>query len=173
MSAMSNYLENKLIDALLRGSSYVPPSAVFLALYTSAPDDAGPGAEVVGGGYARVEIPCDLTHWSGTDGQSSTAISTGETASSYLLQAATFPRATALWGVITHAALLDAPSGGNLLFHGAFGDPFVINQGARVSFQPGSVAFAISAGSSSLFAPADALLIGSGALVINDLYLSI
>lgn len=50
---LSNYLENKVLDHILGTTTYTKPSAVYVALYTSAPGDAGGGTEVTGGSYAR------------------------------------------------------------------------------------------------------------------------
>lgn len=50
---LSNYLENKLIDHFLGTTSFTAPAAVYVALYTVAPSDAGGGTEVTGGSYAR------------------------------------------------------------------------------------------------------------------------
>lgn len=50
---LSNYLENKVLDHILGTTSYTMPSAVYVALYTAAPNDAGGGTEVSGGSYAR------------------------------------------------------------------------------------------------------------------------
>jgi hypothetical protein len=55
MAEMSNYLENALINATLRNTSYTPPTTVYVALFTSDPTDAGSGTEVstAGTSYAR------------------------------------------------------------------------------------------------------------------------
>ena len=53
MSEMSNYLENALVNAVLRNTSYTSPATVYLALYTSDPTDADAGTEVSGTSYAR------------------------------------------------------------------------------------------------------------------------
>jgi hypothetical protein len=102
MSAISDYLENKLIDHILRGAPYTPPSSIYLALYTSDPTDAGTGTEVSGGAYARQLI----TFSAPVDGTASN--------DTEIL----FPVATANWGTVTHIGLLDAETNGNLLFHG-------------------------------------------------------
>ena len=41
MSAMSNYLENALVNATLRNTTYTSPATVYVGLYTSDPTDAG------------------------------------------------------------------------------------------------------------------------------------
>jgi len=50
---LSDYLENKLIDHFLGTTTFTKPSAVYVALFTVAPNDAGGGTEVTGGSYAR------------------------------------------------------------------------------------------------------------------------
>jgi hypothetical protein len=37
MAAMTDYLENKLVDWLLRGQSFTPPATLYVALFTVAP----------------------------------------------------------------------------------------------------------------------------------------
>ncbi len=53
MAEFSNYLENKVLDHVLRNTSYTSPTTVYVGLYTSDPTDAGSGTEVSGGSYAR------------------------------------------------------------------------------------------------------------------------
>lgn len=121
MSALSDYLENALINAVLRGIQYTSPSKVYVALFTSNPTDAGKGTEVSGGGYARQQVTFS-------------APSNGATSNSADV---VFPVATADWGTITHFGIYDAATGGNLLIHGAFqiakpiytGDQFIIRKG--------------------------------------------
>ena len=103
MTAMSNYLENALINATLRNTSYTSPSTVYVALFTSDPTDAGSGTECSGGAYARQSA----TFAAPSDGSSSTSADVE------------FPQATGSWGTITHFGIFDASSSGNLLYHGA------------------------------------------------------
>lgn len=99
-AAISDYLENALINALLRGTNYISSSAV--ALFTSSRTDAGTRTEVNGGAYARKVI----TFCAPSDG---VAVSSADVL---------FPVATASWGTITHIGIYDALTGGNLLFLG-------------------------------------------------------
>ena len=46
MAAISNYLENELLDHVLKNAAFTSPSTVYLALYTSNPTDADSGTEV-------------------------------------------------------------------------------------------------------------------------------
>jgi hypothetical protein len=101
MAEMSNYLENALINATLRNTSYTSPTTVYLALYTSDPTDADTGTEVTGNGYARQAI---------TFGAPSNGVSTNTAAIE-------FPQATGSWGTVAYVGIRDALTTGNLLFH--------------------------------------------------------
>lgn len=105
MGKISNFLANKLLDHVFNGAAYTPPSTVYLALSTADPTDSGAGmAEPIGNGYQRQ------------------AITFGAAASRRVTQAdpVTFPQATGAWGTVSHMAIFDAVSGGNMLAHGAF-----------------------------------------------------
>jgi hypothetical protein len=101
MAEMSNYLENALINATLRNTSYTSPTTVYLGLYTSDPTDADSGTEVTGNAYARQAI---------TFGAPSNGVTTNTAAIE-------FPQATGSWGTVTHIGIEDALTGGNLLYH--------------------------------------------------------
>lgn len=101
MSEMSNFLENALINATLRNTSYTSPAVVYLALYTDDPTDADTGTEVTGNGYVRQAI---------TFGAPSNGVSTNSAAIE-------FAQATGSFGTVTHVGIRDALTAGNLLFH--------------------------------------------------------
>ena len=46
MAEMSNYLENALINATLRNTTYTSPTTVYVALFTSDPVSASVGSVV-------------------------------------------------------------------------------------------------------------------------------
>ncbi len=141
MSALTDYTENKLIDFLLRGQAFTPPTNVYLALFTVAPTDAGGGTEVTGGSYARVTIPCTSTDWCGTQGAATTGASTGTSGTISNNNTLTFPTPTANWGTVVGAALMDASSGGNMLIYGPLAANQVVNTGNTVSFAPAALSF--------------------------------
>lgn len=125
MAALSDYLENALVNHIFRGgvggTAFTQPTAIYLALFTTAPTDAGAGTEVSGGAYVRRQV-------------NFTAPSNGATDNTSDL---TYPAATADWGTISHFGLFDALTGGNMLIHGAFsiakpiylGDQFIVRAG--------------------------------------------
>ena len=101
MAEFSNYLENALINATLRNTTYTSPAAVYISLHTADPTDAGSGAEISGSSYARQAA---------TFGAPSNGVST-TTAD------ITFPQATGTWGTIGWIGIWDALTTGNLLYH--------------------------------------------------------
>ncbi len=140
MTAKSDYLENQLTDFVLRGQAFTPPTTVYVALLTAAPNDAGGGTEVAGGSYARVAVSCNMTEWAGTQGAGTTVASSGTGGTTSNNNAINFPAPTANWGSVTHFALYDAVSGGNLLYHAALGTAKTINNGdAAPSFATGAL----------------------------------
>lgn len=142
MAALSNYLENKLVDHVFRGQSWsaTAPAQVWVALYTAAPSDAGGGTEVSGNNYARVAVDRSLTAWAGTQGSGTTTASSGTDVGVTSNNAAiTFLVPSGSWGTVTHFGILDAVSGGNLLFHGALTVQQTVNTGNTVSFAAGQL----------------------------------
>ena len=145
MSALSDYLENEIIDWLFRGRTFTPPDPKYMALYTAAPGETGGGTEVSGGSYARVSIADGFANWLGTGGETTNVDSTGTGGQTENRNAITFPTPSANWGSVTHMALLDASSGGNFLLYGALTAAKTINNGDPApEFQAGdfTVAFA-------------------------------
>ena len=128
MAEMSNHLENALINATLRGTSFTAPSAVYVALFTSDPTDAGTGTEVSGGGYARQTV---------TFG----APSNGATVNNAAVE---FPQATSNWGTIGWLGLYDAASSGNLLYHTALTTAKTIDTGDIFKFATSSISVTLS-----------------------------
>ena len=128
MAALSDYLENKIIDHVFRNTSFTMPSTIYVALYTAAPSDSGGGTEVTGGAYARVQVGPSVGAWKSTNGATSGASSGtgGQTMNAAVI---TYPTPTADWGQVTHFGIHDAVTGGNLLVHGALASPKTINNG--------------------------------------------
>ena len=141
-AAMSDYLENKLIDALLRGQTYTMPTTVYIALATSNGSDAACGTEVSGGSYARVAVTSSLANWAGTQSSGSTVASTGTNGTTSNNNAVTYPAPTANWGTIVEVCVFDASSGGNLLFRTALTTNKTVNNGdAAPSFAAAALTF--------------------------------
>jgi hypothetical protein len=123
MAEMSNYLENALVNATLRATTFTSPSVVYVGLYTSDPTDANTGTEVSGGSYARQ---------SATFGAPSNGVST-TTAD------ITFPQCTSSWGTVSHIGILDALTTGNLLYHTPLTTSKAIDTGDLFKIASGSL----------------------------------
>lgn len=141
MSAMSDYLENKLVDHIFRGQTFTSPANLYVALFTAAPSDSGGGTEVSGNGYTRVTVSSSLANWAGTQSAGSTTASSGTGGATSNNGAITFPTPTgAGWGTVTHFGIFDASTAGNLLFHGALTASKTINAGDTVSYAAAQLA---------------------------------
>jgi hypothetical protein len=126
MAHMSDFLENKLLDWLLRGQAIgitgasaaagTGPTSVYFGLFTANPSDAAGGTEVATGSYARVAVASSLANWAGTQAAASTTASSGTGGTTSNNAAITFPTPSANWGTITGFGIFDASSAGNLLF---------------------------------------------------------
>jgi hypothetical protein len=119
----STYLANNILNLALRGIPFTPPTSVNVALYTVAPGVGGGGTEVVGGGYGR-QVSTFTVPASGQ------VISTADIL---------FPVALATWGTIVAFALLDASSGGNMLYFGNLSTPRLVLASDQVRFPAGQL----------------------------------
>ena len=129
MAAMTDYLENKIIDQIFRGQAYTFPGTLYVALFTANPTDSAAGTEVSGGSYARVAVVGSLANWAGTQSAASTVASSGTGGTTSNNGTITFPAPTANWGVITGIAICDALTAGNELFFGALTTSKTVNNG--------------------------------------------
>jgi hypothetical protein len=128
MAAMSNYLEDALINATLRNTTYTSPATVYVGLFTSDPTDAGTGTECTGASYARKSMAFG-------------APSNGASTNSSDVE---FDQATDSWGTITHFGILDALTSGNLLYHGALTSSKVIEDGDVFKFASAAVSVTLA-----------------------------
>lgn len=142
-ASMTNYLENKLIDAFLRGQSYTMPATVYVGLYTVCPTDSTAGTEATGGSYARVAITSSLANWAGTQSAGSTTASSGTGGTTSNNATITFPTATADWGTQVCLGVSDASTSGNLLFYAALTASRNITNGSTASFAAAALTFQI------------------------------
>ena len=141
MTAMTDYLENKIMDWLLRGQPFTPPTNVYVGLFTVAPNDAGGGTEVTGNNYARVAVACTETAWAGTQGAGTTAASSGTSGTTSNNAQINFPTPSATWGTVLAFGIFDAATGGNLLIYAPLTVAKTINPGDVVDFPPGTLTF--------------------------------
>lgn len=114
-AALTDYAENKVLDALLRGQSIGAPATQYVALFTDTCTDAGPGTEVSTSGtaYARQAVTASLANWAGTQATASTTASSGTGGTTSNNVAITWTASTAAWGTIQSVGLMDASTAGN------------------------------------------------------------
>lgn len=103
MGSKTNYLENALLDHVLRHVAYTSPTTIYVGLFTVAPGEDGGGTELstIGTGYIRKSS----TFGSALDGYTSN------------INTLTFGPATTSWGTIRAFGLFDSESDGYLLYY--------------------------------------------------------
>lgn len=122
MSAMSDYLESKILNAVFRNTPYISPTNVYLALFKTAPSDASVGQEIDKADYSRKVISFSTP-------ENIEGVMTIKNDSPVM-----FDAASTNWGTITHVAIMDAETAGNMLYYGNLSQPKEINIGDVLVF---------------------------------------
>ena len=133
----TNYFENQILN-LARGTSITAPVDVYLALWIGSPTDTGTGGQEVSyTDYARKKIVFSAP----------SVVSSGVqiTNSAEI----TFNRATANAGTVTHIAIMDAATGGNMILYGQLVDTLSIVSGVSPLIQAGAIAYILTGSISS------------------------
>jgi len=135
MGAFSDYLENKVLDHVLnngRALTYAPPTTLYFALFTSSGglenNTVGEQTEITGTPYARQALDGSTNYFT---------VSSGGAVSNY--DDVEFPVATQDWGTITHVAIMDALTSGNVLIWGALISSKIIENGDQFKFTAGNL----------------------------------
>lgn len=123
MSA-SNYLENEMLDHTLGTGSYTMPT-VYVALHTANPDEDASGAEVAGGSYARQTAAFDVA-------------ASGSSSNTADVTFSAMPAAT-----VTHFAIWDALTTGNMLVYGVLDASKTTGSGDSLTFGAGNLTVTI------------------------------
>jgi hypothetical protein len=112
--SFSNYLETEILDHVFANNAYTAPTTLYLALHTADPAEDGSGAEVstVGTAYARQTVTFTVS---------------GNTATTDA--AVEYSTATASFGTVSHVAIWDASTTGNMLAYAALTSSKVIDTG--------------------------------------------
>jgi hypothetical protein len=126
IGSFSDFWELEILDHCFMKGSYTPPTNIFVALSTADPTDSGGSIAEPGSNYGRKStVSADWT-----------AASSGALDNA---NAITFAEATGSWGTITHFALFDHLTAGNMLAHGALSTPQTIESGGTASFAAGAL----------------------------------
>lgn len=112
--SFSNHLETEILDHVFGGNAYTAPATLYLALHTANPAEDGSGTEVSTSGtaYARQTVTFTVT---------------GNTASTSAV--VEYSTATASFGTVTHVAVWDASTAGNMLAYAALTSSKAIDTG--------------------------------------------
>ena len=130
MAQLSDWAEKAALDWLMGGANPTRPTARYLALFTAAPNDAGGGTEMSGGGYARQALTCDAA----TSGAGACSNSNAPSFTISGVNPAPF----------THIGIFDASSAGNLIWHGALTASKDLDDGDTINFAVGELDFTLA-----------------------------
>jgi len=119
MALISDYLENKLCNDLFRNNE----KPVYAALFYKDPEDPAKSFELAGKGYRRELAEFD----SPIDGLMKNS------------KNIVYHKATSRWNTVTHLALFNAESGGQMLFHGELSMPIDIIKNKNFFLKPGDL----------------------------------
>lgn len=125
MAAFTNVLEDRILNSTLRGSAWTAIASVYVALSTTPTDDTGA-----------------ITEPSGVNNYTRKAVTFAAPSGGAVSNSAdvTFNQATpGGWGTITHMAIYDASSGGNMLYQGPLAASKTVNAGDTFRFQIGQL----------------------------------
>lgn len=126
----ANYFENAMLS-LFRGTQITAPAKVYLALFLSDPTDTGAaGTEISYTNYARQEVNFGSPEADGSGGM--VMANTAEIG---------FPECLVNAGTVTHAAIIDAATGGHVLLHCPLESELPVTPGIAPVFRPGSVSW--------------------------------
>ena len=129
MANITTYAAGKLLDHMLGTTAYTFPSTVYVALYTADPTIAGTQTNEVGGAtataYARQAVDFDAAVAGACD----------NTAQITFAEAAAGDN----WGTVTHWAILDALTAGNMLFFGELDPDMAITAGMQYVIAAGAL----------------------------------
>ena len=157
MSAASNYLEDKLLDHTLRYGTapYTAPSTVYVALFAdsgsaaSAALESGTSAtgsgnsnwghfEIDNGSYIRQSVTFAEA------GAVTTGTITTNAPVSFPVASADYDTAGTTGNVVTHIALMDDQSGGNVLFYGTLTTPKTVSSGDQFTVSTGNLSISLA-----------------------------
>lgn len=134
MSAMTNYMETKMLNAM-RGTAEAAPVSVWVGMFLSNPGESGTGGtEVSYEGYVRQQL------------QLTAPTASGNTVGCTNSEALVFPTPPGSSGTVTHVAVFDAQTGGNMLCYAALNNNIVLTSETSPRIQSGNVQLSLSAG---------------------------
>ena len=127
MANLSSYSRDAMVNHITGDTAFTMPATPYVALFTANTglDTNAPSAEVSGGSYARETVAFSTSSGGAGANSNSAQIS--------------FTQATANWGTITHVAIVDAVTAGNVLLWDALAASRTINQDDQLVFDAGEI----------------------------------
>lgn len=133
MSNTSTYLQTARLNQALRGIVLIPPTNTYLALFTADPTDAANlSAELTDAGYARLALGT-ATGWGAPAAGGSGGMQSAN------LNQLTFGAIQTAAITIAYFAIMDAASGGNMLYHGPLAQAKAMQVGDVLQIQAGQI----------------------------------
>jgi hypothetical protein len=128
----SDYLENHILSWISGTDMPTAPADVYVALATAAPSEASNtiAEPAASDGYTRVLVDFGAV------------VAGADTSSISNTIEVEFGPASADWGAISHFAIFDQASGGNMLRHAPLSAPVTINNGDSATFAVGALTIA-------------------------------
>jgi len=127
---LSDYLANALLDHVCKTSPYTSPTNIYIALADEAVADGDSGTDL------QAKEPFGVGSYARKNHNSWDAAANGASENNGLI---TFVVATAAWGTITHFALTDHLTAGNVLRHGSLNVPKAIGSNDTAEFENGGL----------------------------------
>lgn len=131
--SLSNFAEKKLLDHMNGAASWTMPAALYLALFTSNPDEDASGNEVDDTvddtAYARQSI---------TFAAATSGAGTAVTSNTQTFAAVVYGSGAAAYSV-THIAVFDALTSGNMISYTALAAPISRTVGKTLVFSTGDI----------------------------------
>jgi hypothetical protein len=125
---LTNVAENKLLDHVNLVTAWTPATPLKVRLYTAAPTETGGGTEVTGGSYAATNV----TFGAAASGSASNSADV------------VFPTATASWGTVVAAAVVDSAGTPVMIWYGNLTASKVVDTGDTFKIPAGSLTVALS-----------------------------
>jgi hypothetical protein len=125
MAGLTNFGEDLVLDFLFTTSTATRPTAWYISLYTVAPTESTSGTEVSGGSYARTSASFSVSGTAPTTASNSAAVE--------------FVEASASWGTIVAAGVMDASTGGNLIAYADLTVSKAVGTGDVLRFNTGEI----------------------------------
>lgn len=136
--AASNYLESGVLSHVFRTDTFSKPSTIALALCSNAPTDDSLEEVANAGGYARQSLTQADANWSYQQIGGSGVV--------YNNDVVEFPQATASWGYVSGAAVVDSATygEGNMLYRGSIGTARLIEENDQLRVPVSGLAILMS-----------------------------